>query len=161
MKESVQDRRQFLKILFSLPVASGLVLDAELLLAAVKAPLRSPGESLRKLLLLLGPWSVDNRKQAEDFVLRFLRMEQNAGFYLPKAAGLMQSLARRFPDDRIGLAEIDLTGLSEQERLLLLKLTSQLYSFMEVRFTIANEPQVGECQDDRLRYTRPPAGGKG
>jgi hypothetical protein len=157
VKEYVQDRRQFIKILLSLPVVSGLVWDEELLQAAVKTSPLSSEESLRKLLLLIGPWSTGNLEQAEDFIHRFLRAEQGAGVYLPKAAGLVQSLARRFPDDRKALAEIDLSGLPEQERQLLLKISIQLYSYVEVRFMVAGEPRQGECQDDRLRYTRPPA----
>lgn len=160
MKEYVQDRRQFIKILLSLPMASGLVWDVELLQAAANASPLSPEASLRKLLLLIGPWTTENIEQAEDFSRRFLRAERGAGLYLPETAGLVQSLARRFPDDRMGLKEINLNGLSEHERQLLLKITRQLYSYVEVRFTVANEPQQGNCQADRLRYTRPPAGAK-
>jgi len=160
VKEYVQDRRQFIKILLSLPVVSGLVWDEELLQAAGNAPLVSPEESLRKMLYLLGPWSTDGRQQAEDFSRRFLLAEHKAGLYLPEASGVLQSLARRFSDDRMALTEIDLNGLSEQERQLLLKISRQLYSYVEVRFTVAGEPQQGECQADRLRYTRPPAGAK-
>lgn len=157
MKEYVQDRRQFIKIMLSLPVVSGLVWDEKLLQAAVKASPLSPEESLRKLLLLIGPWSTEDLEQAEDFSRRFLRAEQGGVLYLPDTAGLVQSLARRFPDERMALAEIDLGVLPDQERQLLLKVTRQLYSYVEVRFTVAGEPRQGECQDDRLRYTRPPA----
>ena len=52
--------------------------------------------------------------------------------------------------------EIDLRELPEAERDLLVSLVQQLYSLLEVRFTIAGQPGFGECQRDAKWYTLPP-----
>jgi hypothetical protein len=46
--------------------------------------------------------------------------------------------------------------LPADERELLVNLVSHLYSFVEVRFVVANEPPWGACQADRTRHTRAP-----
>jgi len=47
--------------------------------AAVVAPVLSPEESLRKLILLLGPWPPAEKERAENFAMRFLKAEHAPG----------------------------------------------------------------------------------
>jgi diphthamide synthase subunit DPH2 len=58
------------------------------------------------------------------------------------------------------LKEIDLQDLPPEERELVIELTKQLYSFIEVRFIVSAEPPWGDCQTDRTRHTRAPVSGK-
>jgi hypothetical protein len=147
------DRRHFLKLMVSLPVALTVGCEEDFLGTSVKKAILSPEESLRKLVLLTGPWPASHREQAEDFVRRFLRYA--SGAYLPGSGGLLQSLASRLPD-AMSTKSINLGVLPEEERKLLVQLVSRLYSFIEVRFTTAGEPPWGECQADRLRHTKAP-----
>jgi hypothetical protein len=56
----------------------------------------------------------------------------------------------------MSIDEVNLAMLPEEERDLLLQLTRQLYTYVEVRFFVNGEPPWGECQKDNLRYTRIP-----
>ena len=160
MKEYVLKRRQFLRLLISLPMGFVIGWDLERYESLVYAHTLTPEESLKKLILLLAPWPVTDNKKAEDFARRFLKSKHAFGPYLPVASKLVQSLASRFPDGTLAIKEIDLRSLPAKEKELLMKLVKQLYSFIEVRFYVCNEPPWGECQDDTTRYTRAPTLGK-
>ena len=154
MKSWEQDRRDFLKMLAALPV---------LYLAGCgpgkapvgKYPLQGPDESLRKLIRLLGPWKEEGA--AGDFIRRFLGAEDVVAPYLADRGASIGALAARFPDTAMAADSVDLRGVPEEEKELLLELTKQLYTFIEIRFLVAGEPPWGECgPEDRLRYTRAP-----
>lgn len=157
MKKFSPERRRFLGFLASLPLVFTLGCDRSGKRVAVTPATLGPEESLNKLLLTLGPWHSEEREKAEDFAKRFLKAEGAGSAYLSSSGKLVQNLASRFPDDSFALKEIDLTGLSGEERELLLNLVTQLYNYIEVRFFVSNEPPWGECQPDRTRYTLPPA----
>lgn len=148
------NRREFL----DLSVKLALALPFAPMLGPVQAaefPL-SPKDSLKKLILVLGPWSATEKQRAEDFASRFLRAEHAVEPYLPGSGELVQSLASRFPADTMAIGKINLQDLPPEERGLLVKLTKQLYGFVEVRFNAADIPPWGLCQGDRLLHTRPP-----
>ena len=155
MKSWEKDRRDFLKLLASLPVV--YVMGCETGRTPTEDELTTTGadESMRKLIRLLGPW--DDRVTAEDFIRRFLGSEPAVAAYLPDRGELIQSLAGHLPDGPLPLETINLEGIPEPERELLLELTKQLYSFIEIRFLVSKEPPWGECQPQgRLRYARAP-----
>ena len=145
-------RREFIKVLMSLPVgyyAAGCAVGSD---ATAQDP-------LGKLVLALGPWSDGDRERAEEFAGRFLAADQIVGLYLPESRGAIESLAARFPDGAMAIDELDLSSLSMEERDFAVPFVQQLYSFIEVRFDIANEPRWGECLGERTRYTQAPAAG--
>ena len=148
MSGSEWKRRQFVKVLMSLPLGYALGCTV-----ASRTPVQ---ESLGKLVLALGPWSVDDRERAEEFVERFLAAEHLVGFYLPEWSGVIQTQARRFPDGAMSVGEIDLAVLSAEEREFIVQFVQQLYSLIEVRFDVSNEPRWGECLGERTRYTQVP-----
>lgn len=148
MSGSVWKRREFVKVLMSLPL--GYALGCTLF---ERTPVQ---ESLGKLVLALGPWTIDDRERAEEFVERFLAAEHLVGLYLPEWNGAILTLARRFPDGAMAVREVDLAALSAEEREFAVQLVQQLYSLIEVRFDIANEPRWGECLGERRRYTQAP-----
>ncbi len=159
MKTSDLNRRQFLRILVSVLVTFAIGCDREQLKTVIDTPLLSPEESLKKLILLLGPWPDKDREKAEDFAGRFLKAGHTVDPYLPESDNLVQSLASRFPADAMSMREINLQGLPEKEKELLMNLVSQLHGFVEVRFYISHEPPWGECQGDRTGYTKAPGSG--
>ena len=141
-------RREFVQVLMSLPLGYAVACAAER---------RSPvQESLGKLLLAVGPWSADDRERAEEFVGRFLAAEHIVGLYLPESNAVIQRLARRFPGGVMALTELDLALLSAEEREFAMQLVQQLYSLVEVRFHVSNEPRWGECLGERTRYVQAP-----
>lgn len=152
----VTGRRTVLRFLLTLPLALFLGCRSRLLAPTAAAPLPSPEAALRRLVLLVGPWGEGERKQAEDFARRFLAAENAVSPYLPDSAALVQSLAGRFPAGAMAVGEIDLAALPAGERELLLQLTRQIYTYVEVRFFVNGEPSWGECQKDHMRYTRAP-----
>ncbi len=160
MKDYDLKRRKLLRLLMSLPVGIAVGCDLEPRDAGPQTPPLSPEESLRKLVLALGPWSDTDKTAAERFARRFLAAEHMASPYLPGASEVVQSLASRFPAEAIAWKEINLQNLPAKERELLLKLVKQLYSLIEVRFLVCNEPQYGSCQTDRMMHTRAPMSGK-
>jgi len=145
-------RRQLLQFLLLAPV--GLSLSCSK--GRYEADALSPEESLKKLILILGPWSGTERDEAEEFAGRFLASKVASGPYLPDSAELVQSLARRFPYS-ISLSEIKLEELPSEEREILLNLAKQIYSFTEIRFLLSGQPPIGECQEDATMHTRKPA----
>ncbi len=149
-------RRELIKLLVSLPIGLAVGCDTEQRKSDTGAPLLSPEESLRKLVLVLGPWSTSDKEEADDFAQRFLKAGHASGQYLAEASELVQNLASRFPAETMAMDEIDLRNLPAKERELLTRLTSQLYSFIEVRFYVSNEPSWGLCQGDNTWHTRTP-----
>lgn len=141
-------RREFVKVLMTLPVGYAIGCRPE-----GQAPAQ---ESLGNLVFALGPWPAADRERAEEFVARFLAAEHIVGLYLPESEAVIRSLANRFPDGAMASAELDMTLLSAEERELSLQLVQQLYSLVEVRFYISNEPRWGECLGDRTRYVQAP-----
>lgn len=150
------DRREFLKLLASLPTVTLLGCEPGGKKASFQALLLSPEESMRKLILVLGPWRDDEIKQAENFANRFLDAEHAFTPYLPGSKEVVQNLAARFPDGTMAINEIDLGDLPLEEKELLITLARQLYSFTEMRFFISKEPQAGECQGDNTFHTKAP-----
>jgi hypothetical protein len=149
------DRREFLAIITAVP---GVVLfgcDSGGQKTRVQTTALSPEDSMKKLILALGPWSAN--EEAEGFANRFVNVGHAVGPYLPGSSAVVQNLAARFPEP-MKIHEIDLTSLPAEERKLLLDLTRQLYSYTEVRFLVCGEPQAGECQADNTWHTRIPDG---
>lgn len=157
MKDYDPKRRQFLRLLVSLPMGSVIGWNLDRYKALVYARTLTPEESLKKLILLLGPWPLTDNKKAEGFARRFLKSKHAVGSYLPVSSELVQSLASRFPDGTLAINEIDLRSLPAKEKELLMNLVGHLYSLVEVRFDISNWPPPGECQDDTTWYIRAPA----
>ena len=141
-------RREFIQVLLSLPLGYAVACSRE------QRPLEQ--ESLSRLVLALGPWSADDRELAEEFVGRFLAAEHMVGLYLPESSTVIQSLARRFPEGVMSVGDVDLATLSEEEREFVVGFIQQLYSLVEVRFFISNEPRWGLCLGERTRYTQAP-----
>lgn len=156
MKDYDPQRRQFLRLLISLSMASVLGWNLDRYESLVYARTLTPEESLKKLILLLGPWPSTDNKKAEAFARRFLKSKHAVGPYLPGLSNLLQSLASRFPDGILAIKKIDLRGLPAKENELLMNLVGHLYSLVEVRFDVSNWPPYGECQDDTTWYTRAP-----
>ncbi len=142
-------RREFIQVLMSLPLGYALGCAVERM---------TPGQqALHKLVLALGPWPATDRARAEEFAARFLAADQVVGLYLPEASSVVLRLARRFPDGAMAVDEVDMEGLPTGERELVVQLTQQIYSLVEVRFYVSSEPPWGECLGERTRYTQPPA----
>ncbi|NIS60151.1 MAG: hypothetical protein GTO13_05425 [Proteobacteria bacterium] len=160
MKDCDPKRRQFLRLLISLPMGSVIGWNLDRYESLAYARTLTPEESLKKLILLLGPWPITDNKKAEDFARRFLKSKHAVGPYLPVSSKLVQSLASRFSDGTLAIKEIDLRSLPAKEKELLMKLVGHLYSLIEVRFDVSNWPPYGECQDDPTWYTQAPTLGK-
>ena len=141
-------RREFVKVLMTLPVGYAIGCRPE--------RQSSAQESLGNLVLALGPWPAADRERAEEFVARFLAAEHIVGLYLPESEAVVRRLARQFPDDAMASAELDMTLLSAEERELCMQLVQQLYSLVEVRFYISDEPRWGQCLGERTRYVQAP-----
>lgn len=150
------ERRRFLGMLVSLPAAFSFGCATRSAAPTVHPKLPRPEQSLKKLILAAGPWPSGERGKAEDFARRFLAAEGAVSPYLPTHGKLVQALAARVPDGAFAIEKIDLKVLSPEERELLQRLVEQIYSYVEVRFFLSGEPTWGECQPDRIRYTRPP-----
>ena len=146
-------RRKFVlqssKLLAFIPLAGviGCISDTKSIL--------SPKESLKRLIYIFGPWTFEDHSIAEDFAKRFL-VTDYAKEYLPKSVSLIQSLSRQISKKTTEVKEIDLSNLPEEEQELLVTLTKQLYSFVEIRFYVSNEPSWGHCQGDPKWHTRIP-----
>jgi len=115
----------------------------------------SPEDSLKKLIFIIGPWTIEDKPIAEDFAKRFLKTA-HIDQYLPNSEKLVQGLAKQFSNETLAIKDIDLKKLSESEQKLLIDLSQQIHSFLEVRFYISNEPLSGECQGDPKWHTQIP-----
>ena len=102
-------------------------------------------ESLKRLIYIVGPWALDDQSIAEDFAKRFLATDY-ANQYLPKSVNLIQSLSKQISNETNTVKEIDLDKIPIEEQEILVTLANQLYSFVEVRFYVSNEPPWGQCQ---------------
>jgi hypothetical protein len=115
----------------------------------------SAEESLKRLIYIVGPWALDDQSIAEDFAKRFLATDY-ANQYLPKSVNLIQSLSKQISKENTAVKEIEIGNLPIDEQELLVTLTKQLYSFVEVRFYVSNEPPWGQCQGNPRWHTRIP-----
>ncbi len=115
----------------------------------------SPEKSLKRLIYIVGPWAIEDQSIAEDFAKRFLATDF-ANQYLSKSVNLVKSLSKQIPKEPTVVKEIDLNNLPKDEQELLITLTQQLYSFVEIRFYASNEPPWGECQGNPKWHTRIP-----
>lgn len=153
-------RREFLWLAVSgpvsLPILSSAGCDSAKRMPTVLAPKSGPEQSLKKLILMVGPWPADHKEKADDFVRRFLAAEHTVSPYLPKSDRLISSLAGRFPNDVMFAEKIDLGELPAEERRLLTNLTAHLYSFVEIRYMLCKQPPQGECQSAGFPYTSAP-----
>jgi hypothetical protein len=153
-------RREFLWLAVSapvsLPILSAAGCDSAKRTPTVIASQSGPKESLKKLILMVGPWPAEQKEQADDFARRFLAAEHTVSPYLPKSSRSIQSLAGRLPDDVMFAEKIDLSKLPAEERRLLTNLTAHLYSFVEIRYMLCKQPPQGECQSAGLPYTSAP-----
>jgi len=148
------DRREFLKFLPSLPIVIAIGCGSEGEKTAVKGPLQSPEESLKKLIRILGPWST--QEEAQDFADRFVNSAHAATMNLSESGDAIQTLAARFSDDSLTANKVGLRDLPAREKDFLLGLVKQIYSFTEVRFVVCKEPQAGQCQGDISWHTKAP-----
>ncbi len=151
------NRRKFIGAVASLAAAAPFFRKPDLFAAVTKEPSPTPEESLRRLVLVLGPWKRKERKKAEEFAARFVRSKHNSAQYLSGSKEQLVSLAKHFPDDAIAVEKVELDGLPAKEKELLLGLTGQIYSLVEVRFGLIGEPPQGSCLPDRMVYTKKPA----
>jgi len=144
-------RRRFViqssKLLAFIPLASamGCVLDSNL----------DPEDSLKKLIYIVGPWTIEDNLIAEDFAKRFLKTDY-VNQYLSKSVTLIQSLYKQISEKTMTIKEIDLDNIPKEEKEILINLSKQLYNFVEVRFYVSNEPTWGQCQGNSKWHTRIP-----
>ncbi len=153
-------RREFLWLAVSgpvsLPILSSAGCDSAKRQPTAIAPQLGPKESLKKLILMVGPWPTAQKEQADDFTRRFLANGHTLAPYLPQSSKSIQSLAGHFPDDVMFAEKINLGKLPTEERRLLTNLTAHIYSFVEIRLTVCKHPPQGECQSGGLPYTSVP-----
>jgi len=146
-------RRQFViqssKIIAFIPLAGaiGCISDSDSKL--------SPEESLKRLIYITGPWTLEDQLIGEDFAKRFLKTD-HADKFLPKSVQLIQSLSKQISEETMAVKEIELDNILKEEQEILIDLSKQLYSFVEVRFYVSNEPPWGECQGDPKWHTQIP-----
>ena len=112
-------------------------------------------ESLKVLIYIVGPWALDDQSMAEDFAERFLATDY-AKEYLPKSVSLVKRLSMQISKETKEVKEIDLGKIPLEEQELLVTLTKQLYSFIEVKFYVSNEPTWGACQGNPKWHTKIP-----
>ena len=115
----------------------------------------SPEDSLKRLIYIIGPWTIEENLIAEDFVTRFLKTD-HAKQYLPVSVKLIQSLSKQIVEESQAVKEITLDNLTKEEMAALINLSKQIYSFVEVRFYVLSEPSWGECQGNSMWHTRSP-----
>lgn len=115
----------------------------------------SPEDSLKRLIYIIGPWTIEENLIAEDFATRFLKTD-HAKQYLPTSVELIQSLSKQIIEETKAIKEVDLKNLTKEEQEVLINLSKQIYSFVEVRFYVSSEPSWGECQGNSMWHTRIP-----
>jgi hypothetical protein len=149
-------RREFLEMLMALPLGAAIACSSEAGRPLSDVPI-SAQEAMKKLVRVLGPWSDAEMAQAEDFAQRFVAASHIVGSYFQESRAALESLAARFPDGVMTVAEINLGDLPGEERELVVQLTRDLYSLVDVRFFVSGIPPWGECLGDRTWHTRAPA----
>lgn len=147
-------RREFLEILMSLPLGAAIACSADAGRPLSDVP-QSAQEAMKKLVGVVGPWN--DASQVEAFAPRFVAASHIVGSYFGESRSALESLAGRFPDGALAVGEIDLGALPADERELVQQLARDLYSLVEVRFSVSNVPPWGECIGDRTWHTREPA----
>ncbi len=125
------------------------------LISCVEESKLSAEESLKRLIYIVGPWTLEDHSIAEDFTNRFL-ITDFAKEYLPKSVDLIQSLSKQIPKEPAVVKEIDLNNLPKEGKELLVTLTKKLYSLVEIRFYASNEPTCGACLGNPNWHTRIP-----
>jgi len=115
----------------------------------------SPEDSLKKLIYIVGPWPIEDQSIAEDFAKRFIK-SNHADQYLQESVDLIKSLMKQISKESIAVNEIKLDNIPEEQQRLLITLTKHIYSFVEVRFYVSNEPPWGLCQGNPKWHMRIP-----
>ena len=151
------DRRRSLKVLASVPAGFLVGFNSTLKATAILASDLTPSQTLKKLIIMLGPWSTQQKRDAEDFANRFLRAKHMVKPFLPESAVLLQNIANHFSNDNRVLKEINLEEFSTKEQKLLSQLVSQLYNLKEIRYLTSNEQPYGICQSNPISYIKIPA----
>jgi len=150
MKKMNYSRRDFLKFLSLLPIGFMFGCGSESDREETTEQLETK-ESFKKLILALGPWSSNQKAEAENFAKRFVAASGNTD---PYPEGLINEIASRIPNNSIGLKKIDLGTFPKDERKLLIQFVQQLHNYLEIRNIITGEPVFGMCQTDNLYYTK-------
>jgi hypothetical protein len=150
MKKLNYSRRDFLKFLSLLPVGFMFGCKGDSDREEITERLETK-ESFKKLILALGPWSSNQKVEAENFAERFVAASGNTD---PYPVGLINKIATRIPDNSIRLKKIDLGNFPKDERKLLIQFVQQLHNFLEIRNIITGEPVFGMCQTDNVFYTK-------
>ena len=115
----------------------------------------SSEDSLKRLIYIIGPWSIEDNLFAKDFARRFLKTA-HVDQYLPKSNKLIESLSKFISEKTMDVKEIDLKKIPKEEQEILFALLEHLYNFIEVRFYASKAPPWGHCQGDSLWHTRIP-----
>ena len=115
---------------------------------------RTLADDLRLLALVIGPWPAAAKDEADVILPRYLTDERVKRFEPDRAA--FAGLAVRFADHPPAAESIELAELPKAERSALVALTTDLYSVMQVRFTVAGAPAAGQCMADPLWHTKVP-----
>ena len=84
----------------------------------------SAEESLKRLIYIVGPWTLEDHSIAEDFTNRFL-ITDFAKEYLPKSVDLLQSLSKQIAKESAEVKEIDLGKLPLEEQDLIMTLSKR------------------------------------
>jgi len=150
--ENISRRRfviQSSKLLAFIPIVSfvGCISDQDSKL--------SPEDSLKRLIYIIGPWTIEENLISENFAKRFLKTD-HAKQHLPTSVKLIQSLSKQIIEETQAVKEVKLDNLTKEEQEVLINLSKQIYSFVEVRFYVSSEPSWGECQGNSLWHTRIP-----
>lgn len=121
-----------------------------------RSSIPSPEDSLKKLIYVMGPWTLSDKPAAEDFANRFVQADHIVSQYLPQSADIIQKLSSRFSDNDFAVKEIDLNKLDPEERDLIVALGKQLYDLIEMRFYVSKIPPWDQCIGDALWHTKVP-----
>lgn len=103
-------------------------------------------DSLKRILRIIGPWEAKDQSIADNFISRFLKSVMNTEPYLADSAEIVQNMASRLPNDQLKEVKIELYEIPNTEAILLESLVKHLYSFVEIRNYVINQPQIGICQ---------------
>lgn len=146
-------RRKFViqssKLLAFIPFVgvTGCLLDKKLNLSAKDA--------LKRLIYIIGPWTMEDNFIANDFANRFLKTDF-ANQYLPNSVALVQTLSKQISNETTVVKDINLNNIPVEEKKMLINLSKQLYSFIEIRLYASNEPAWGQCQGNAKWHVRIP-----